>query len=85
VCKLCALMSWTTLSPGLTSVLFFKIRQSHRILSESMEFLKTIFFDKMAGSQRWEIKIQPKFYPSFSNICPICAKKFDNFQSLEVP
>jgi hypothetical protein len=39
----------------------------------------------MAVSQRRQIKIQSKFYPVFCNICPICAKNFGDFQSLEVP
>jgi hypothetical protein len=35
-----------------------------------------IICNKIAVSQGWEIEIQPKFYPKFSNICPIYAKKF---------
>jgi hypothetical protein len=36
---------------------------------------KMIIFDKMAVAQRYEIEIQPKFYPTFSCMCPIYAKK----------
>ncbi len=44
-----------------------------------------IIFDKIAVSQRWEIKIPPKFYPTFCNICPVRVKNFINFQFIEVP
>jgi len=29
-----------------------------------------------------KIEIQPKFYPTFPNICPICANFYGIFQSL---
>jgi hypothetical protein len=54
------LMSWITMSFEPTSVLFSKIKQSHKILSELITS-KMIIFDKMTVSQRCKIEIQPNF------------------------
>ena len=47
--------------------------------------LKMIIFDKIALSQRWKIKIQAKFYPKFSCICPICEKNICQFSIIRSP
>ena len=46
---------------------------------------KLRFFDKMAVSQRWEIEIQLKLYPTFYCICPISAKMFWQFSIIRSP
>jgi hypothetical protein len=41
---------------------------------------KMLIFDKIAESKWRKVEIQPKFYPTFSNICPICANFFGQIQ-----